>query len=677
MRMAKNSLLGYIDELRFGTYQPEDAQAALTQTEKLAWERLNAILQMHTSERTFENTVLALTRSTDEFHSAARLIGHLESVLGEAWGDASNLATERAARLANDIAFHKGLYQALTDFGDSKPKLSQARQRLLDELLRDYEHNGVNLPDDTVARLREVRMRLGAATNEFAQNVVKANDSSGIEVRAEDELAGLDATFIENCRKAAQERGKTGFWVAYNQPAYVKLMVDCQVRATRQAFYHLAVTRANRFNEDLARTILSLRREQARLLGYANFADYALAERMARTGTAAWNFVASLTRRYQRLAEAERDELQAFARQWEHDDTLVLDASDLDTGLDYYFASRYRAEQFGIDEHELRAYFQEDVVIGEMFATLNTLYGVTFQRVALPGWHDDVETYEIHDQHGHHLATVWCDWYARKGKGPGAWMNRYYIADRDYGNYGSPHLGYVCANLEQPTDGMPSLLTLDDVETIWHEFGHFMHLALNKTELREQSMIGCKLDFVEAPSQIMQNWVWQPDILRRFAKHYKTDQPLPDDLINKLIANRNFRVGSKAMRQLFYATVDLALHIDYDPDGSVGVSDFARAVKADLLPAPVDPEDGDANTFTHVFAGGYAAGYYSYKWAEAIEADLFTRFATEGILSGEVGRAYRDQVLTRGNEVDPEVLIEDFLGRPTNQDAMLRRDGVI
>lgn len=674
--MADNSLLGPIDELRFGSYRPDDAEAALSRTEQLAWQRLDAIPLLPTEERTFENTVLALTRSTDEFDSAAGLINHLEGVLGEDWRAASNLAAERSASLANDIGFHKGLYQALVDYRDTKPTLTPAKQRLLDKLVRDYERNGVNLPEDTVARLREVRTRLAAATNEFGQNVVKANDISGISVPDEAALAGLDEAFIASCRDAAQEHGKDGLWVAYSQPAYIKIMVECRVRSTRQAFYRLAVIRANEFNEELAKTILVLRRELAELLGYSNFADYALAERMAKTGATAREFIDSLTERYQELAEAERDELQAFARQLEGDDGLLLDASELDTGLDFYFADRYRAEQFGIDEPELRAYFQKDVVIGEMFATLSALYGVTFERIELPGWHSDVETYQIHDQAGHHLATVWCDWYARPGKRPGAWMNQYFVADRTDGSYAKPHLGYVCANFERPAGDLPSLLTLRDIETAWHEFGHFMHLAVNKTELREQSMMSCKWDFVEAPSQIMENWVWQPEILRRLAKHHSTAEPLPDDMIDILIANRNFRVGSKAMRQLSLATVDLALHIDYDPNGPVGMSDYARPIKARLLPVPVDPEDGSANTFAHIFAGGYAAAYYSYKWAEAIQADLFSRFADEGILSPEVGGAYRDLVLARGNEVDPDVLIEDFLGRPTDPDAMLRRDGV-
>lgn len=674
--MPENSLLGPIDTLRFGDHLPEDAEAALTHTEQLAWERLDAIPQLPTSERTYENTVLALTRSTDEFDSVAGLINHLEGVLGEDWRAASTLAAERAATLANDIGFHKGLYQALIDFRDTRPSLSPAKQRLLDKLVRDYERNGVNLPDDTVARLREVRTKLAAATNEFGQNVVKANDISGIEVATEAELAGLDDAFIASCRAAAAERGKAGLWVAYSQPAYIKIMVECRVLTTRRAFYRLAVTRANDLNEELAKTILLLRRELAELLGYSNFADYALAERMAKTGGTARDFIDSLTERYQGLAEAERDELQAFARELEGDDTLLLDASELDTGLDFYFADRYRAAQFGIDEQELRAYFQKDVVIGEMFATLSALYGVTFERIELPGWHDDVETFEILDRTGHHLATVWCDWYARKGKRGGAWMNQYYVADRTDGSYHKPHLGYVCANFERPAGDRPSLLTLRDVETAWHEFGHFMHLAVNKTELREQSMMSCKWDFVEAPSQIMENWVWQPEILRRIAQHHRTNEPLSDDLIDKLIANRNFRVGSKAMRQLSLATVDLALHIDYDPSGPVAMSDFARPIKAGLLPVPVQPDDGSANTFAHIFAGGYAAAYYSYKWAEAIQADLFSRFADEGILSAEVGRAYRDQVLARGDEADPDVLILDFLGRPTDPDAMLRRDGV-
>ena len=255
--MADNSLLGPVDELRFGTYRPDDAEAALSHTEQLAWQRLNAIPQLPTGERTFENTVLALTRSTDEFDSAAGLIGHLESVLGEPWRAASNLATERAAKLANDIGFHQGLYQALIDFRDTEPTLSAPRHRLLAELIRDYQRNGVNLPEDTVARLRDVRTRLSVASHQFGQNVVKADDTNGIELPAGTDLAGLDDAFIESCRKAAQDQGKAGFWVTYSQPTHVKIMVECEVRSTRQAFYRLAVTRANEFNEALARTILS------------------------------------------------------------------------------------------------------------------------------------------------------------------------------------------------------------------------------------------------------------------------------------------------------------------------------------------------------------------------------------------------------------------------------------
>jgi oligopeptidase A len=238
-------------------------------------------------------------------------------------------------------------------------------------------------------------------------------------------------------------------------------------------------------------------------------------------------------------------------------------------------------------------------------------------------------------------------------------------------------MGYVCANFAPALGEKPSLLTFDDVVGVWHEFGHFMHLALGRTQLIEQSMMKCRLDFIEAPSQIMENWVWQPEVLAPMTKHYRTGEPLPEAMITKLLAARRFQVATKAMRQLGLSAADLAAHINYDPSGTVGLSEYMRSFRQRYLAVPVAPDDASMTTFNHIFAGGYGAAYYSYKWAEAIETDLFSRFAREGVLNPVVGHSYRDLVLARGSEIEPAELITAFLGRPSNLDAMLERDGIV
>ncbi len=679
--MAKNTLIHPIDELRFGTYDPKDASQALKITEKLAWERIDRILHLDPKDRTFENTVLALTRSTDEFDAVVSIIGHLESVLGEPWRKADILSSTVASKFYNEINLHTGLYKAFKEV-DSRLKikeLTKAQNKLLTDMIREYKRGGVDLPPAEKERLKEINKELSRSSTKFSQNTVKANDKTGICVTNKADLDGLSDEFIKEAAENAKIKGKTaGYWVSFNEPNFMSVMSLCTVASTRKAMFKAVKTTGLSPNLPLAKKILELRYEKAKLLGYKTYADFVLKSRMAKNGKTARTFIDNLTKTYKPIIKRELRNLENFARKYENNPKYKLDASDIDSGLDWFYAHKQREKLFDINESVAKEYFPIEKVLSGMFETLSILYGVKFiKNSSIKRWHKDVEIYEIHDELGKHIATVWCDWFARKNKQGNAWMNAYYVADRADGKVDKPHLGYVIANLPLPTKTVPSLLKPRDVETIWHEFGHFMHLALGRTELVEQSMMDIEWDFVEAPSQIFENWIWQPEILTKITSHYKTEKKIPDSLVKKLIAARQFRASSKNASQFIYAKTDLMLHMDYAKDPSkadpVAVN---HKNKLAVRGYPAEEWDKGALSFNHIFAGGYAAAYYSYKWAEAIEADFFERFQKEGVLNSKLGREYRDKVLARGAEIPATTLVKDFLGRQSNIKAMLRRDGI-
>lgn len=676
--MNQNTLLHQINELHFDRYDPADAAKALTASEATARQNIAAILALKDTERTFNNTLLALTRCALDFESVVGRISHLESVLGEPWRAADLLATKRASQLSNDIALDSKLYQALLVLRKSPhyKQASPARQKLLTDTLQDYERGGIALPDDKKEQLKQLRHELSEASTHFSQNVVKAQEKSGLHITDSQALDGLADDFIAACRAAARAKKVSGYWVQNNEPNYIKVMTDCTVRDTRLAMYKIVKSAGLAPNERLTKEILAKRYELAKLLGYQTFADLATADRMAKTGKIARHFIQDLMQRYQPGIRGEHAALRDFAREYEHDPTLELHISDVDSGYDFYYASRLRDKIHDLDQQKLREYFPFATVLAGMFDVLSTLYGVTFKRLRQPTWHKDVQVYGIYDEQGKHLAIVWCDWFARVGKRPGAWMNNLYVADRANGTVAEPHLGLVCANLEPPRGSRPSLLTFEEVRTIWHEFGHFMHLALGRTELIEQAMSACEWDFIEAPSQIMENWPWHAEVLQHISKHYRTGEPLSATLIKNLQASRNFRVAGKAIRQLIFAEWDLALHMDFADAPPADPLAITAAIKQRAYGVTPEPYDRSLLTFSHVFAGGYAAGYYSYKWAEAIESDLFTIFEKQGVLNPQAGRAYRDGVLARGAEAPAATVVHDFLGRPSTPNAMLRRDGL-
>lgn len=669
-----NPFLHPVDELHFDTYRPHDVAEALEITRALAEERYAAVRSLPHEERTFANTVLAFTRATEEFSSVVGRIHHLAAVL-PGWGEAEERASSSSAELGNEVAFDVGLYEALRTFRERTPaqELADNERLLLKELVEGYERNGVALPEPVQEELRTVRARLSELSTQFKVNAVEASNAAGLQAADVSELAGLSEAFVARCREAAAGRGSAGYWISYDPPTYVEVMTSCASAATRQRMYDLQVSLAGEANAAVAAEILTLRRRMAQLLGFADYADLATVERMAGTGERAALFLRDLEQRYRPLALAEHEELLAYARDLEGDPALELTAADVDTGYNFYYANKLYGERVGLDPRTLHDYLPLPQVVAETFRVLGSLYGVSFTEADRPTWHQDVTVYDMHGEDGRHLATVFTDWPARPDKRSGAWAQPAYKPPRGNADNAKPFLGYLVFNFPSAEPGQPVLLSPRDAETVLHEFGHFIHNALSATPLPEQAGTACRRDFVEAPSQIMENWFWQPEVLDRMARHHRTGEPLPAEAVRALLEARNFRAGAVAMRQLGLATVDLEMHRSYEGGD---LYEFARSVKAPFLPVPVWGNDCTPGNFSHVFAAPYAAGYYSYKWAEVIEAAFFERFAREGILSRDVGRAYARDVLSRGAEVEPDELVHAFLGGPASPDALLRRDGL-
>lgn len=672
-----NPFLHPLGQVAFGAYQPDDVEQAMTWAEDQAWQAVREVLALPPQARTFDNTVQALAEATEQLDSVRNVANHLSKVLGGPWHQANEAAAERATAVRNQLRFDKGLYAALVkvrDDDDRRKQLDVPRRKYLDEVVLNYERDGIALAEAGQAEVKEVFLKISAAAVAFGRHVSEAQEAAGVLVSTVGDLEGLSDEFIEGCRVAAEARGEAGYWLAYSYPNQQYVMANCRVRATRQAYYRMVVSMAAEANLPVAHELLVLRRRLANLLGYRDYADYALQLRMAKDGATAAGFIAGLADLYRAQAGAEHEELVQFARQWENDPGLELDASDI--GPDAYFPAQLRAQQVGLEAEALRDYFTLGHVKQVMSFTIGALYGLEMRPVKEATWHPEVEVYEIWDG-DHHLSTVWCDWYARPGKRSGAWADSFYTAPRPGGQVAAPSLVSVVCNFPAPDGTGHSRLSIRDVETLWHEFGHCLHLTCNMTELRQQSTFNTRWDFIEAPSQIMENWVWEEEVLGRMAVHHGTGQGLAPEVVASLLASRRSRVATAAMRQLLFASIDLAFHRDYQGTSAEELLSFYRTVAQGFMPVPLYPEDAVPASFSHLFAGDeYASAYYSYKWAEAIEADLFSAFKHGKLLDREVGMRYRDQVLARGAEVEPDELVRAFLGRDSTPEAMLERDGV-
>ena len=670
----------------------EPAVRVLLQQARDAIERI-ARPSAEPGPRTYEGTLRAVDEATEPLSRAMGVVEHLESVAtSEALRQAYEAVLPEVTAFFSSIPLHAGLYRALQQAwehetaagvaGDDRegtsrsPALSPTRRRHLRKTLDDSRRHGAELPSADKERLAELDVELSRLTNRYAQHVLDATHAFELVIEDEAELAGLPPSAIRAARASALAAGKEGWRFTLQAPSYLALMTYLDHEGHRERVWRAFNTRACAEpwdNRPLVARILTLRRDKARLLGFDGFADLVLEDRMAKTGARARAFVEDLRARAHAAFVAENEALLAFRRERHGPDAPPLRPWDV-----AYWSEKQRRARFELDEEALRPYFALPRVIEGMFELARRLYGLRIEPApGVPVWHDSVQAYRALDEDGTELGAFYVDAYPRPTKRDGAWMNGLVTGEGVDARF-EPHVALICANVTEPVGDAPALLTHREVETLFHEFGHLLHHLLSRVEVRSLGGTNVAWDFVELPSQIMENWCWERECLDLFARHWQTGEPIPDALWQPLLRARTYRAANAMMRQLGFSAVDLWMHMELDPGAEPDVLPRARERLAEYAAAPLPEDYGMIASFGHLFAHpvGYAAAYYSYKWAEVLDADAFTRFHDQGLWSRAVGRAFREQILERGDSRDPMELYVAFMGREPSVEPLLRRSGL-
>jgi len=666
-----NPLVEIQFDVPFDTIRAEHVEPAI---DRLLAEAEVALAALAEDDRpaTYDRTLGALESLGEKLGYAMGVVGHLESVATyPELRAAFNTVQPRVSAFFSGIPLNEGVWKRLKAFAASPESqaVSPTRQRLLKKTVDSFRRSGAELDPDGKARLLEINVELAKLTTKFSENVLDATNAFELVIEDEAGLAGLPATAIEAARESAESKGLQGWRFTLQAPSYLAVMTyldDAEVRERLYREYSRRAASGELDNRENIGRILALRREKAELLGYTDFADLVLEDRMAKSGSNALAFVAELRRRTQAVFERENQELRHFC------------GGELAPWDVAYQAERLRKERYDFDEEDLRPYFPYEGVLAGLFDVAQQLFGVRIERrERVPVWDKGVDAYALLDADGSHLGSFYADYFPRENKRGGAWMDSL-ITGELTGDGFSPHLGLNCGNLTPPTGGKPALLTHREVETILHEFGHLLHHLLSRVEVKSLAGTNVAWDWVELPSQIMENWCWERAALDLFAKHHLTGQPIPEELLAKMKRAKNFRSANAQMRQLGFASLDLALHIKFDPDKDGDVMGYSRGILQAHSPTPLPPDYAMVAGFTHLFSSpvGYGAGYYSYKWSEMLDADAFTRFAREGIFNSETGKAFRRNILEKGDSAEPEDLFRAFMHRDPDPEALLRRLGL-
>lgn len=669
-----NPLLDTSSLPRFADIAPEHVVPALEQLIATQRSKLEKLLE-DTTEPDFDSLVAPLEDMEHELSRVWSPVSHLQGVLGSReWRDAYNAALPILTEYGTELSQNARLQQAYARVDSGLPDdASEARRSAVAHALRDFRLAGVDLPDEDKARFKEIMQTLAATQADFDHNIQDASDAWTLHFDEVEDLEGLPAQTLERAAAEAAKRKRDGWLLTLDFPTYHAVMMHAENRGLRETLYHAWVTRAsdqcanvqwdNSANID---RILALRYEAANLVGFANYAGYSLATKMAETPDQVIDFLRELAAHSRAAAAAELDELRELAG-------MAIEPWDLG-----FYLEKLKQQKFSFSNEELRQYFPVATVIDGLFDLASNLYGVTFERdESVITWHDDAHFYAVRDGGGEAIGGFYTDLFARSGKRTGAWVDDC-ITRKNLNGKATLPVGYLVCNFSPPDDAGRSLLTHDDVVTVFHEFGHMLHHLLTRIDYPSIAGInGVPWDAVELPSQFMENFAWSFEVLERCSRHAKTGKPLPRGLFDRLEDSRHAGAAMAMMRQIELALFDIRLHAEYEPDGDTSALRVLDEVRAEVTLLRHPSYNRLPHGFSHIFAGGYAAGYYSYKWAEVLAADAYAAFEEAGIFDADTAQRFRHEILEVGGSRDFMQAYVDFRGRKPEIDALLRQSGII
>ena len=681
-----NPLLDFSGLPRFADIKPEHIAPAIDSLIEQA-RAVTARCATDATGNTWDDFVAPLEDANEKLSRAWGVVGHLHAVVDSPeLRDAYNENLPKVTEYWTDLGQNLGLfnkYKALANSAEYAV-LSPARRKIIDNELRDFRLSGAELPDEQKARFKQIQEEQAAAGAKFSENVRDATNAFSLYIEDEARLAGLPQDVKDAARNAAKKDGKEGFKLTLQAPSYIPVLQYAQDRGLRETIYRANVTRASEFgdakldNTPLIDKIVALRNEEARLLGYGNFAEVSLVPKMADTPAQVLDFLHDLGRRARPFAERDYEELKAFAKS-----ELGLDP--LEAWDTMYASEKLRENRYSFSDQEVKEYFPEHKALEGLFKVVETVFSVKIKPDTAPVWDEDVRFFRIESTDakdaGSLIGQFYFDLYARDTKRGGAWMDDAITRRLKKTGLQTP-VAYLTCNFARPVTGSdgklrPALFTHDDVITLFHEFGHGLHHMLTRVDdLGVAGINGVEWDAVELPSQFMENFTWEWDVLKHMTAHVETGKSLPRELFDKMIAAKNFQAGLQTVRQIEFSLFDMQLHGDYDPKAQTPLQllDDVRKQVAVIIPPSYNRFP---NNFSHIFAGGYAAGYYSYKWAEVLSADAYSAFEEEGVLSPKAGARFRQEVLGVGGSRPAAESFRAFRGRDPQLDALLRHNGMI
>lgn len=670
-------------KIAWSTLSPAAVEADIQYALKTAQSAIDALAKPLEATETldYQTSFAALESATEPLNHAWGLVSHLDSVANSPeLRTAYNAMLPAVSQFFADIPLNTGIWERLRTAAEriDLQALHPHQRRHVEETLADFREQGADLPPEQKDAVRKIQQELAQLTQKYSENCLDATNAWEIFVTDEGQLSGLPNSAREAARQSATQKGQPTAWrFTLQAPSLIAVLTyadDETLRKNVWTAYSAVGREAPNDNQALVPEILKLRHQLAGILGKQHFADFVTERRIVKNAATALHFTEDMHARIRSQFQEETRDLQAFKA--ESTGAAIEPLEPWESG---YWAEKQRRAGYDFDEEALRPYFPIDRVIHGLFDLAGQIFGLRVQEGVAETWHPDVQYYELFDaDSGEMLGAFYADWHPRESKRGGAWMNYLITGEREPGKPRSPHLGLICGNLSPAIDGKPACLTHYEVETIFHEFGHLLHHLCGEVAVKSLNGVNVAWDFVELPSQIMENWCWERISLDRFARHCESGAAIPEELFNKMQAARNFRKASAAMRQLALGKLDLALHTVW-PESSEDPDAFVAAQTADYQPTYKTTPKPNTFNFSHLFSDptGYAAGYYSYKWAEVLDADAFTRFQNEGILNAQTGRDFREKILARGDAEDPAQLFRDFMGRDPQPEALLRRDGLL